>query len=186
MRRPAPHRSRPFFFPTLERALETPRVHGQAKALVNPRQQGSDAEGRILRPPRRHKGHHRVVELVGAVRSSFPGHQPEYVVPIRNSICQPMSTRHRNIPYSLRNGYTLSMKTAVSIPDGVFEEAERLAHRARRSRSDVYSAALKEYVARHSPDEVTEAMDRVCATIGDQPDTFVSTAARRVFERSEW
>jgi metal-responsive CopG/Arc/MetJ family transcriptional regulator len=75
------------------------------------------------------------------------------------------------------------MKTAVSIPNEVFEEAERL---ARRSRSEVYSAALKEYVARHSPDKVTEAMDRVCATIGDQPDTFVGAAARRVFERSEW
>jgi metal-responsive CopG/Arc/MetJ family transcriptional regulator len=78
------------------------------------------------------------------------------------------------------------MKTAVSIPDEVFEEAERLAHRARRSRSDVYSAALKEYVARHSPDKVTEAMDRVCAMIGDQPDAFGGAAARRVLERSEW
>jgi ethanolamine ammonia-lyase small subunit len=33
---------------------------------------------------------------------------------------------------------------------------------------------------------VTEAMDRVCATIGDQTDTFVGAAARRVVERSEW
>jgi hypothetical protein len=97
-----------------------------------------------------------------------------------------MSTGTGTSRLSVRNGYTLSMKTAVSIPDEVFEEAERLAHRARRSRSEVYSAALKEYVARHSPDEVTEAMDRVCATIGDQPDTFVGAAARRVFERSEW
>lgn len=78
------------------------------------------------------------------------------------------------------------MKTAVSIPDEVFAKAERLARRAGRSRSDVFSAALAEYVARHAPDEVTEAMDRVCADVGDNEDTFVSAAGRRVLENTEW
>ena len=78
------------------------------------------------------------------------------------------------------------MKTAVSIPDDVFEKVEKLARRARRSRSEVFSAALKEYVARHTPDEVTEAMDQVCAQLGDQRDGFVSAAGRRVLERTEW
>jgi metal-responsive CopG/Arc/MetJ family transcriptional regulator len=78
------------------------------------------------------------------------------------------------------------MKTAVSIPDDVFERVERLAKRARRSRSEVFSAALREYVARHTPDEVTEAMNRVCAAVNDEPDGFVTTAGRRVLERTEW
>jgi len=78
------------------------------------------------------------------------------------------------------------MKTAVSIPDDVFAKAERLARRSKRSRSELFSAALSEYVARHAPDEVTEAMDRVCAEVGEQPDRFVPTAARRVLARSEW
>jgi Arc/MetJ-type ribon-helix-helix transcriptional regulator len=78
------------------------------------------------------------------------------------------------------------MKTAVSIPDEVFEQAERLARRARKSRSQVFSSALREYLARHAPDEVTEAMDRVCAQVGDQRDPFVAGAARRTVERSEW
>ena len=78
------------------------------------------------------------------------------------------------------------MKTAVSIPDEVFEKVERLARRGRRSRSEVFSAALREYVARHAPDEVTEAMDRVCAAVNDEPDGFVTTAAHRVLERTEW
>jgi Ribbon-helix-helix protein, copG family len=83
-------------------------------------------------------------------------------------------------------GYTLGMKTAVSIPDEVFEKVERLARRAGRSRSEVFSAALAEYVARHAPDEVTEAMDRVCAEVGNQEDAFVSAAARHVLENTEW
>jgi len=78
------------------------------------------------------------------------------------------------------------MKTAVSIPDDVFEGAERLARRTKRSRSRLFSDALKEYLARHAPDKVTEAMNKACAEIGDAEDTFVSTATRRVLEQSEW
>lgn len=78
------------------------------------------------------------------------------------------------------------MKTAVSIPDHVFEKVERLARRSRRSRSEVFSAALQEYVARHAPDEVTEAMDRVCAEVANQVDPFVSAATGRVLENAEW
>lgn len=78
------------------------------------------------------------------------------------------------------------MKTAVSIPDEVFAKVERLARRAGRSRSEVFSAALAEYVARHAPDEVTQAMDRVCAKVGDQEDAFVTAAGRRVLENTEW
>jgi len=58
------------------------------------------------------------------------------------------------------SGHTAGMKTAVSIPDDVFEKVERFARRARRSRSEVFSAALREYMARHAPDEVTEAINR--------------------------
>ena len=78
------------------------------------------------------------------------------------------------------------MKTAVSIPDEVSQSAERLARRTRKSRSKLFSDALKEYVARHTPDEITEAMKRVCAEVGETEDSFVSAAGRRILERSEW
>ena len=78
------------------------------------------------------------------------------------------------------------MKTAVSIPDQTFEQAERLAKQDGRSRSEVYSAALREYVARHAPDEITSAMNRVCDEVGAEPDAFVALAGSRVLERSEW
>lgn len=78
------------------------------------------------------------------------------------------------------------MKTAVSIPDEVFEGAERLARRTKRSRSRLFSDALKEYLARHTPDEVTEAMNKAFAEIGEEKDSFAGAAARRVLEHSEW
>jgi metal-responsive CopG/Arc/MetJ family transcriptional regulator len=78
------------------------------------------------------------------------------------------------------------MRTAVSIPDAVFRETERLARHLKKSRSEVYSLALAEYVARHAPERVSEAMDRVCAEVGEEPDEFAAAAARRTLERSEW
>ena len=78
------------------------------------------------------------------------------------------------------------MKTAASIPDEISERVERLAERERRSRSEVYGTALREHVAHHAPDEVTEAMDGVCAQVGAEPDEVLAVAARRVLERVEW
>jgi predicted transcriptional regulator len=78
------------------------------------------------------------------------------------------------------------MKTAVSIPDDVFEKVERLARRMKKSRSRLFSNALEEYVDRHAPDRVTEAMDQVCAEIGSEPDPFVSAVSARILEQSEW
>jgi metal-responsive CopG/Arc/MetJ family transcriptional regulator len=78
------------------------------------------------------------------------------------------------------------MKTAVSIPDDVFEKVERFARRSKRSRSEVFSTALREYIARHAPDEVTDAINRAVDEIGDQRDEFVAAAAQRVLEKIEW
>lgn len=74
----------------------------------------------------------------------------------------------------------------MSIPDEVFRKLDRIARRTGRARSEVFTAALAEYVARHAPDEVTEAMDRVCADVSGHPDAFVTAAGRRVLEKTEW
>jgi len=78
------------------------------------------------------------------------------------------------------------MKTAVSLPDDVFREAERQARRTRKSRSQLYAEALSEYLARHAPEEVTEAMNSVVDQLEQPTDPFVSAATRCVLERSEW
>ena len=83
-------------------------------------------------------------------------------------------------------GYTLGMKTAVSIPNELFDVAERLARRTRKSRSRLFSDALREYVARRSPEKITEEMDQALAQIGESNDPFVAAASRRRLERSEW
>jgi metal-responsive CopG/Arc/MetJ family transcriptional regulator len=79
------------------------------------------------------------------------------------------------------------MKTAVSLPDALYREAEGHAKRTRKSRSQLYAEALGEYLARHAPDEVTEAMNVVVDELGDAaPDSFVERAGRRVLGSVEW
>jgi predicted transcriptional regulator len=78
------------------------------------------------------------------------------------------------------------MKTAVSVPDEVFEMAERLARRMKKSRSQLYSEAIGEYVARHAPDAVTERMNQVCEELGDGQDELAAQASARVLEGIEW
>ena len=78
------------------------------------------------------------------------------------------------------------MKTAISIPDDVFDVAEKLARRQGVSRSRLFSDALREYVARHAPDEITDAVNRVVAEIGDSGADFAAAAARRVLTDEQW
>jgi metal-responsive CopG/Arc/MetJ family transcriptional regulator len=78
------------------------------------------------------------------------------------------------------------MKTAISLPEAVFRDAERLARRLNKSRSELYREAVAEYVARHEPEAITEAMDAVAREVETAPDAFASAAALRVLERSEW
>jgi len=83
--------------------------------------------------------------------------------------------------------YTFGLKTAISIPDDLVASAEKLSRRTKRSRSDIYSAAVREYVARHSGDAVTEAMNETLDKVGSaRIDPFVSQAARMTLEQVEW
>jgi metal-responsive CopG/Arc/MetJ family transcriptional regulator len=78
------------------------------------------------------------------------------------------------------------MKTAISLPKDIFDKAERLAKRARKSRSQLYCDALREYVARHSPDEVTEALNRAIEENGQPEERFVTLASAQTLARVEW
>jgi len=78
------------------------------------------------------------------------------------------------------------MKTAISIPDEVFSEVERLSRRLKKSRSQIYTEAVTEYIARHDPEAVTEAMNFVCEMVDTRPDPALEAVARRILEAVEW
>jgi metal-responsive CopG/Arc/MetJ family transcriptional regulator len=76
------------------------------------------------------------------------------------------------------------MKTAISLPDELYESVERLAARMQTSRSQLYRAALEEYLARHEPDQIRESLDAIVEDLEDRD--VASGAARRVLENTEW
>ena len=70
------------------------------------------------------------------------------------------------------------MKTQVTLPDDVFEKAERLAKQRNVDRDELYAEALRHYVARHDADGVTYAMNRVVDELCGDVDPFLQAGAR--------
>ena len=59
------------------------------------------------------------------------------------------------------------MKTAISIPDPIFDAAEVLAERLGISRSELFQRALRHYLEAHSHAVIRESLD---AVYGDSPE----------------
>jgi len=53
------------------------------------------------------------------------------------------------------------MKTAVSLPDRLYEEAEKTAQSMGIPRSQLFAKALQEYIERHGRENITERLNRV-------------------------
>jgi hypothetical protein len=80
------------------------------------------------------------------------------------------------------------MKTAVSIPDRVFESAEKLAVRLGVSRSELYARALASLVEKHREDLITARLNGLYGP-GDEEsslDPEVASLQYRSLKREKW
>lgn len=87
---------------------------------------------------------------------------------------------------ALGYGYTLGMKTAISIPEDLFGRTDEFARKNGKSRSQVVREALSEYLLRRDSGEVTEAIDEALAEIDQDRDVWAIEAGKQALERSEW
>jgi metal-responsive CopG/Arc/MetJ family transcriptional regulator len=79
------------------------------------------------------------------------------------------------------------MKVAVSIPDDVFSEADRLAEAMGESRSAFYAQALRDRLRKNRDDEITAAWNAALAEIDQEEDLpFVRRAASLMARRADW
>ncbi len=78
------------------------------------------------------------------------------------------------------------MKTAISLPEKIFRQAERFARRVHKTRSRLYAEAIAEYLARHAPNDITEAMNLVCDHIDGTEDKFRTKATRNLLAKESW
>lgn len=86
----------------------------------------------------------------------------------------------------LYSSYTLGMKTAISLPDPLFEAAEALAEQLAMSRSQLYVKALEAFVLAHRDQAVTAALNRVYETESSQLDPVLESIQSASLPPDEW
>lgn len=78
------------------------------------------------------------------------------------------------------------MKTAISIPDKVFESAEKLANRLGQSRSQLYTQAVSSYITKHQGDDVTKKLDEIYGTQDSKLDSGLADLQSKSLPKDEW
>jgi metal-responsive CopG/Arc/MetJ family transcriptional regulator len=78
------------------------------------------------------------------------------------------------------------MKTAVSLPDEIFKQAEATAKKLRISRSKLYANAISEYLKRHRADSVTERLNQVYAKHDSALDPAFERAMLETLAKDPW
>jgi metal-responsive CopG/Arc/MetJ family transcriptional regulator len=90
----------------------------------------------------------------------------------------------------MTNGYTLGMKTAISLPDNLFKEAEATAKDLGLSRSRLIQTALEEFLQRRRDEALTAEINRHIEKYGDPSDDDEGEAwlahNREMLRRVEW
>lgn len=78
------------------------------------------------------------------------------------------------------------MKTAVSVPDDLFKQAEAAAKRLRMSRSKLYATAISEYLERHRTNSVTERLNQVYSKHDSRLDPALQRMMLETLAKNEW
>jgi len=78
------------------------------------------------------------------------------------------------------------MKTAVSIPDVLFDAADEVAERLGMSRSQLYAKALAEYVSTRRDEDVTAALNRVYAEQPSELDPVLAAMQFMSLPSADW
>jgi antitoxin MazE6 len=78
------------------------------------------------------------------------------------------------------------MKTAISLPDLLFNEAEAAAKDLGLSRSKLIQAALEEFLKRRRDEEVTRRLNKSYAENPPEPDPFLDHLVLEGMKRAEW
>jgi metal-responsive CopG/Arc/MetJ family transcriptional regulator len=79
------------------------------------------------------------------------------------------------------------MKTAISLPDALFESAEALAHQLGVSRSQLFANAVAQFIAHHDQSRVTERLNAVYSdAAAEHPDLGLAALQARSLARDQW
>jgi metal-responsive CopG/Arc/MetJ family transcriptional regulator len=83
-------------------------------------------------------------------------------------------------------GYTESMKTAISIPDPIFQAADSLASRLGVSRSEFYAKAIEAFIEQNKNQDVTVRLNQVFVTESNSLGDDYYNLQRQSLSKEEW
>jgi len=78
------------------------------------------------------------------------------------------------------------MKTAISIPDSIFQAAENMAHHLGVSRSELFSTAISEYVNNHKYLDVTASLNAIYGEESSALDKKLASMQLKSIQGDEW
>ncbi|WP_321473370.1 hypothetical protein [uncultured Paludibaculum sp.] len=78
------------------------------------------------------------------------------------------------------------MKTAVSLPDDLFRQAEAAARELRVSRSELYARAIEAFLRQKGGTAITQRLNDVYAQSAAQVDSGLQLAQLRSLEEGDW
>jgi metal-responsive CopG/Arc/MetJ family transcriptional regulator len=78
------------------------------------------------------------------------------------------------------------MKTAISLPDSVFEEAEMLAQQLGLSRSELYTKALQVYLRRYNREQILLKLNQVYSKESSKLDPVMARMQFMSLPREDW
>jgi len=78
------------------------------------------------------------------------------------------------------------MKTAISIPNSIFEAAEKLSKRFGISRSQLYAKAVTEYLRDHQKDGLTEKLNEIYEKESSELDPICHALQFSSLQKDEW
>ncbi|BDP43169.1 hypothetical protein DAETH_31380 [Deinococcus aetherius] len=82
--------------------------------------------------------------------------------------------------------HTYAVRVSLSLDEQTFAEAEALAWKLGLGRSELWRAALREYLELHRGEDVMAALNRVHGKNTGTDEDLRREAARRTFEANEW
>ena len=78
------------------------------------------------------------------------------------------------------------MKTAISIPEKLFESAEQFARGRGMSRSELYAMALRHYLGEHRGAMITERLDEIYGAEPGGLDPAIARLQARSLSEDDW
>ena len=94
-----------------------------------------------------------------------------------------LAQREKSIDESINEYYTLSMKTAISIPDDLFEQVEKLSKKRQSSRSEVFATAVKDFLEKERSRELLSALDEAYSEAESAEEQALRARSKRYYAR---